>query len=254
VAPAGRRWRLVRADPDAVPASVRRFMRRARRRRLRAALPWAVVGGLLSLAALVAWLVYGTALLGVREIQVLGAELVTVEEVRHTAAVPVGTPLVRVDLDAVRARVANLAPVERVNVVRQWPGTLRIELLERTAVAVVPRGREFAVLDRTGVEFRTLTEAPKELPLLRVAEGESAELTTRGALRVIEALTPELRELLVRVVADGPARIRLELTEGRTVVWGDAARSETKAQVATALLARPERTVDVSSPDVVTLR
>ena len=34
----GRNWRLVRADTDAVPSSVRRFMARARQRRLRAAL------------------------------------------------------------------------------------------------------------------------------------------------------------------------------------------------------------------------
>ncbi|HEV7713849.1 MAG TPA: peptidase S33, partial [Asanoa sp.] len=41
-APERRRWTLVRAGSDAMPSSVRRFMRRARRRRVRAALPWAV--------------------------------------------------------------------------------------------------------------------------------------------------------------------------------------------------------------------
>ena len=37
-----RRWRLVRARSDAVPASVRRFNQRAQQRRMQAARPWLV--------------------------------------------------------------------------------------------------------------------------------------------------------------------------------------------------------------------
>ena len=46
----GRNWRLVRANTDAVPSSARRFMARARQRRLRAAVPWAVAAALVLLA------------------------------------------------------------------------------------------------------------------------------------------------------------------------------------------------------------
>ena len=44
------------------------------------------------------------------------------------------------------------------------------------------------------------------------------------------------------------------LRDDRVVVWGDASRSETKAQVATGLLDREGGTIDVSAPDVVTIR
>ena len=37
------------------------------------------------------------------------------------------------------------------------------------------------------------------------------------------------------------------------IVWGDAQQNETKALVATSLLGRPGRTIDVSAPDVVTV-
>lgn len=229
-------------------------MRRARQRRLRAALPWAGVGGVLVLAALVVWVVYGTSLFGVGELRVTGTALTTPEQVREAAGVPVGRPLARVDLAEVRDRVGGLAPVERVTVSRQWPGTLLVEVVERTAVAVVPQGRQFAVVDGAGVVFRTLPQRPAGLPLVRVGSPGGGDPATRAALQVLAALTPQLSEQLVEVAVEGPARILVKLRGDRTVVWGDSARSGDKATVATALLGHDSDTIDVSSPDVVTIR
>ena len=79
-------------------------------------------------------------------------------------------------------------------------------------------------------------------------------MNTRAALTVLSSLTDELREQLVAVSVQAPARIRLELRNDRVVVWGDDTASETKARVATALLDRAGDTIDVSAPDVVTIR
>jgi cell division protein FtsQ len=46
----------------------------------------------------------------------------------------------------------------------------------------------------------------------------------------------------------------LDLRGEREVIWGDATESATKAKVATALLPREATTIDVSAPDVVTIR
>ncbi|HEX5594926.1 MAG TPA: FtsQ-type POTRA domain-containing protein [Micromonosporaceae bacterium] len=248
-----RHWRLVRASSDAVPASARRFMRRARRRRLRAALPWAVVGGVLALAGLAAWMVLGTGVFGLRHVRVVGAEILDAEQIRQAAAVAEGTPLARVDLAAVRNRVGALAPVDRVEVSRDWPGTLVIEVVERTAVAAVPQEGRFVVVDGSGVAFRVLAERPGDLPLVRLTEPGPEDAATRGALAVLSALTPQLRERLVEMVVDGPAEIKLLLRGGRAVIWGDASQGETKARVATALLDSGGTTIDVSAPDVVTI-
>ncbi|WP_233604521.1 cell division protein FtsQ/DivIB [Micromonospora sp. HM5-17] len=251
---AARGWRLVRASRDAVPPSVRRFTQRARRRRVRAALPWTVVAGVLVLGLAGGWLTYGTGVLGVRAVRVVGAALVTPEQVRAAAAVPEGTPLARVDLAAVRSRVAALPPVARVRASRQWPNTLRIEVVERTPVAVVPRNGRFAVMDGTGVVFQDRPDRPAGLPLVRLAAPGPEDMSTRAALEVLAALTPELREQLVEVVVEAPARITVRLRGGRTVLWGDASRSDTKAQVATSLLGRAGDTIDVRTPHVVTIR
>lgn len=249
-----RRWRLVRAHREAVPASVRRFNRRVQRRRLRAAAPWAAGLGVLLAGGLVAWLLYGTSVLGVRQVRVEGTAILSADQVRAAAALPPDTPLARVDLDQVRRRVAALPPVARVDVERDWPDRVRISVVERTPVAAVPGDGGFRLLDGSGVVFHTVAARPAGLPLVRLNQPDPRDPTTRSALRVLAALTPELRDRVVEVVAEAPARIRLLLPDNRVVIWGDATDNETKAKVATALLDHPGTQIDVSAPEVVTVR
>ncbi|GIF68063.1 cell division protein FtsQ [Asanoa ishikariensis] len=253
-APERRRWTLVRAGSDAMPSSVRRFMRRARRRRLRAALPWAVGVGFLSVLGLLAWVILGSSLLGVRTVAVDGTSLLGPDEVRAAAAVPAGAPLARLDLEAVAARVSTLPAVEKATVTRQWPDALTVVVVERTAEAVVPQGRRFLVVDRFGVVFQDLNRRPAHLPLVRIADPRGNVDGTRGAVGVIASLSQSLRRQLLEVGVAGPAQITLKLSGGRTVVWGDASRSTEKATVTAGLLQRDGKTFDVSDPGVVTIR
>src|SRR4051812_3530898 len=207
----GRNWRVVRADTDAGPSSGRRFMGRARQRRLRAALPWAVTAGVLAVVGVVAWMVYGTSVLGVRDVRVVGVQLLTPLQVEQAAAVRPDEPLARVDLDAVRTRVRTLAPVDRVVVRRSWPSTLVVEVVERTAVAAVQSGKEFALIDRSGVPYRTVAAKPAGLPLVRTATPGPSDANTMSALTVLASLSDDLREQVVAVSVATPAQIKLEL-------------------------------------------
>jgi cell division protein FtsQ len=125
-------------------------------------------------------------------------------------------------------------------------------VLERVSVAVVAAPDGFHLVDSAGVVFHTVAARPAGTPLLRVATPGPSDASTRAGLRVLAALTPALRQVLAAVVAETPNRIRLELTTGTVVVWGDADQSETKAAVATALLPRKPTTIDVTAPDVAT--
>lgn len=249
-----RRWRLVRAHSDAVPGSVRRFMARARRRRLRAAMPWATIGAVLALAGLVTWIVYGTGVFGVRDVRVSGTEILSAEEVRQVADVRDGVALARVDLGGIEERLARLAPVDRVIASRDWPGTIAIDVVERTPVAVVPQGKRFVLVDKHGVAFHTVSARPGGLPLARVPHPGPDDAATRSALEVLAALSPQLAKQLSAVVVKGPAEIELELRGGRLIVWGDSSESDAKSEVATALLKRKGDRIDVSAPEVVTIR
>jgi len=175
--------------------------------------------------------------------------------VQAAVDVPADEPLARVDLDKVRARVRALPAVDRVVVRRSWPSTLVVEVVERTPVAAVPGGpQQFTLIDRSGVPYRQVSRQPSGLPLMRLTTPGPADENTRSALTVLGALSPELREQLVAVSVATPAQIKLELRGNRTVVWGDDTDSDTKSQVATALLHRAGSEIDVSAPSVVTIR
>jgi cell division protein FtsQ len=162
-----------------------------------------------------------------------------------------GTPLARIDTAAVTRRVESYAPVRKATVSRSWPRTLVVRVWPRTAVAVVAFVGSYGLLADDGVVFAQVARAGG-LPLVRVADDE----TTKDALRVLRSLSPALRGALMTLVAEAPARIRLELSGGRVVVWGDSTENAAKVRVATMLLAAPgsAKTFDVSAPSVVSVR
>ena len=235
------RFRLVRARRP-VSRPVRRPPTRA---------IW-LLGAGLALLGIVAWIVFGTSVLGVREVAVNGATIVDEGQVRSAAAVPLGTPLARVDTGAVAARVGRLAPVASAEVSRSWPGTLVIHVIERVPAVAVATPAGFVLLDAGGVAFRTVAVSPPGLVALKVTAPGPSDPSTVAALHVLAALSPQLRAQLTAVSAVSPTAIRLELTGGRVVIWGGADQSDVKARVATALLGRPGKTIDVSAPEVAT--
>lgn len=248
-----RRWRLVRATPAAIPASVRRFNSRANRRRLRSARPWAAVALIVILAGLIGWTVYGTSLLGVETIRVTGEDFMSASDIRTAASVPIGSPLASVDTDRVAHRVEGILGVAHADVHRDWPATLVIAVTPRQAVAAAPAGREYVLLDATGVPFRTVSSAAG-LTIVVLATPGPGDPSTRAALSVLASLPTALREELVRVEASAPTRIRLKLNAGREIIWGDSTDNPTKGRVAMSLLRRPGTVIDVSAPNVVTVR
>jgi len=249
-----RRWKLVRARREAVPSSVRRLHHRGRRPSLGSLRWWLLVLLVVVTLGASGWLLYGTQVLAVRQVEVTGSVLVPPEQVQAVAGVVLGTPLARVDTAAVAAHVRSLPSVAAVDVSRSWPHTLVIEVTERIPLAVVPLSDRFAVIDGDGVVFNTVADRPSGVVLFRLATPGPTDPATHSALTVFAALTPPLRSTLVELVAESPDHIRLVLAEDRTIVWGDASRSDAKATVATALLANDAGTFDVSVPDVATTR
>jgi cell division protein FtsQ len=221
---------------------------------LRAALPWLIGLGVFAVLALAGAVVCTTPLLGVADIRVTGAHLLTADQVRAAARVAPGTPLVRVDVAGVVRRVGGLPPVSGVTVSRSWPRTLVVRVVERTPLVTVPMGDRYAIVDRTGTVFDWASGPPAGLPVLKLHSPGRDDPATRAALTVLAALPPGLRDPMAALVADAPARIRLELRDGRQVVWGDATQNNDKARVALMLLANGQKVTDVSAPSVVMTR
>lgn len=227
------------------------------RRRLLTAL--AVV---LVVAGALAWVVFGSPLLAVRTVQVDGEAGLSAAEVVRVSGITEGTPLVRVDTAAAAARVAELPQVASVEVTRGWPNTVVVTLAERVPVAVVTDGGTRRLVDAGGVVFETITgQPPAGVVPLDVPHPGPDDAATRAALGALTALPGDVASEVTEVTARTADDVTLGLTDGRSVLWGSADRTERKADVLEALLDQidagtldPADTIDVSTPDSVVLR
>lgn len=231
--------------------------RRARRdRRLRLA----GYGGLSLLPlGVLGWLALSSPLLDVDEVAVTGTAALPARMVAETAAVPRGSALVAVDLDAARARVAALPRVASVEVVRDWPGTVRVTVVERVPVAVVAGADGTRrLVDADGTAYAEAGSGPDGVPPtaveLRVDAPSAGDPATRAALAVVTDLPPALRDRLAWVAASSPTAVELGLDGGRRVLWGAPGGTAEKAGAVLALDGKPGEEVDVTTPGVAVVR
>ncbi len=206
------------------------------------------------LVVVLGWVVAFSSLLGVRNVTVLGAHTLSVQQVRAAAAVRHGTPLLRLDTAAVRRRVATLPGVADVRVHVSYPSTVVIEIAERAPVGYEQSGAQFNLIDKSGAAFESVSVAPASLPRFALPTGVTARATGEAVATVAGALAPSVLSQLAEISADDPASISLILRDGRTVTWGSSAQSGDKARLLPALLARPGRTFDVSDPSLIVVR
>jgi cell division protein FtsQ len=222
--------------------------RRARRRRL---LRRTGTGVAVSVpVAAVGWVLLGSSLLGVQRLTVTGEHRLTQADVVAAAHVTDGTPLARLDISAVRRRIAALPAVESVTVSRSWPHTLRITVVERRPVVALVHGGAFELVDRAGVILADASAVPHGVVKLE----SSSTQATSAALRVLLGLPHALAARLGEVRAPTPEQVTLVLTDGRTVLWGGPVDGPTKASAVLALLHLPGTVFDVSAPGVATRR
>jgi cell division protein FtsQ len=198
-------------------------------------------------------MLYFTPVMSARSVIVTGTGAVSRDEVLDAAKVQLGTPLLQINTDQVADRVAAIRRVASARVQRQYPSALRITIVERVPVVVkdFPDGPH--LYDRDGVDFAT-APPPPALPYIDVDNPGPTDPPTKAALEVLTALRPEVAAQVGRIAAPSVASITLTLADGRTVIWGTTDRTEEKAEKLTALLTRPGRTYDVSSPDLPTVK
>jgi len=227
--------------PDKSVFQVRR--RQARRRRLRRGI---VIGLVAAVILTLAWLVGFSAVLSVQKVEGDGVTLVSADDVITAAAVPVGTPLIRVSQAAVAERVtAALPEAEAVTISRRWPNTLVIHVTERAIVYQVVYGGAYHWVSADGLKFHTTPDA-QPVPIA-VVPVDDQKLLADVAI-VVQALPAALALHLASITALTADSITLYLDDGRQVMWGSAEQSDLKAQVIVPLMNVPGTVYDVSAP------
>lgn len=179
-----------------------------------------------------------------------GTAVASAEAVAAASGIAVGDPIPAIDADAVQAAVRKLPEVAAVEVRRVLPHEVILVVTERVAVATTQTGSRWRLLDGTGVVFGDFADRPLELPLIEAVRPEAR----RAAAKVAAALPLWLTVDLDRVRGLSRDDIRLELKDGRRVLWGSTDRERRKLQVLQPLLNLPAEVYDVSAPDVPTTR
>ena len=226
------------------PAMVTALDSRRRRRRR----GWRTVLVLLVLGALTAsgyWLLKQSSTLAANSVEVTGTSLLSADEVSRAAQVPLGVPLLDVDLSAVGARVARLTPVAEVRVSRSWPDTVTLEIRERTPVFAMASDGGYVLVDSDGIMFAPQPDKP-EMVIGTSSSNDARQLADLAT--VVGSLAPELAKRTQKISADSVDTIELNLTKGDTLVWGNAEASEAKARVALALLKQKGKVYNVAVP------
>ncbi|WP_065958554.1 cell division protein FtsQ/DivIB [Streptomyces sparsogenes] len=245
-----------RTPPPGPPPPLLRARRRLRPPSRRTLLVTGVAVALLGSG--VTWLLYGSSWLRAERVTVSGTAVLTPDEVRRAADVPLNEPLVAVDTGGVERRLrARLPRIADVDVSRSWPHTVAVRVTERRPEALVEKNGKFVEVDEEGVLFATVSQAPKGVPLLKVEAGRSPSSRHFGAARLRREAVAVITQLPETVRADTlTVRVRsfdsitLGLTRGRTVVWGSSERGAAKAKTLTALMkAEPDaERYDVQAP------
>jgi cell division protein FtsQ len=209
----------------------------------------------LALVAGGVWLVGYSPVLVAKSVSVDGVPRGDVSGVVARAAVPMGTPLVRVNTQVIARRVVATPALAEVTVSRSWPNTITISVTPRVPVLAVkdPQG-QVQVVDSQGVAYAKVTEPPRGVPLINTVENPSSLESLRAAMTVLSALSPAQRDQVSNVTVLGPNMVTLKLGEV-TVVWGGASEPQLKVKVMTALLRQKGvGKIDVSAPRTPVMR
>lgn len=183
-------------------------------------------------------------------VKVKGLEVLSRETVMKELDQFVGTPdnpetLMDVSVKRVRSELLERIPrFKRVSVRKDYPGTLRIRVVERTPVALISRRSRsggttvYLPVDREGVVFRPTTEEietlPKRLPVVRgfpeVNQGTpSFERRWQKALNVLDAIDSRFSSDIlkwVQVRTGGYVQIVIKHPKELTVRLGETRYKE----------------------------
>ena len=224
------------------------FAARARARRWLSWRPIVLALGVLAVLAVLAWVVVASPVLAARNVTVVGASRLDPATVRSATAPVLGTPLPRVDTQAVAEEVSRMPLVKDVRVVRAWPSTLEVRLVERVPLVAVPAAGRFRLVDADGVVVEEVDAPPGDLPVVDVELASTRPAALLAATDVLSSLPDRLRADVESVRAATADDVRFRLRGGAEVVWGGASENELKSRVLTALRSQPADVYDVSAP------
>ena len=145
----------------------------------------------------VAWSAHHYALtsprFAIHTVDLVGAKRTTLDGIKTDSGVSVGQNIFALDTESAERKLLENPWVAEVKMTRRLPSTLRIELSEREAAAVVALGERLYLVTPEGVPFKEISAGdPYDMPLI---SGASPENLQRDRKREIERIQTGLEVL-----------------------------------------------------------
>jgi cell division protein FtsQ len=181
--------------------------------------------------------------LAVEDVLVEGRDRSGTQSILAALDVARGTPILKLDPEAAKARLEALPWVKSAEVARRLPDILHLRLEERRPLALWQVGGELSVIDQDGLPIPGAQ--PQRFAKLPLVVGEDAPEHVRGLLSML-ASQPDLAPKVVAAVRVSGRRWNLQLDGGV-----DVRLPEEAPEAAWAKLARVQREQDLLEHDVV---
>ena len=129
----------------------------------------------------------------VKQVEISGAKHTPQAALASVTAGYTGTNLFRIDIARVQKDLRGLKWVSRIDIEKKLPDTLRINVTERTPVALVRTGDALQYVDEHGVTFAELSPAVGDDDLILITDADGDELARAVAfVRALRANDPLL--------------------------------------------------------------
>lgn len=210
-----------------------------------------VIAAVATLAVLVIVAVVSP-LLAVHKIEVVGANRVAVKDILHDLDSLKGKPLPQITSEELAAKLSKYQLIDSVSAVALPPDTLRVVVVERSAVAIVKINGVDYLYDAAGVQVgrASLTD---RFPLILNAGNPNTSVSFKQAIEVVLSLPLALLSKVSTISASTKDNVSLSLRSyNQSILWGDNSQPALKAKVLEALMNHYAKrygcTFDVSSP------
>jgi cell division protein FtsQ len=211
----------------------------------------AVFGAVFGLAVLVVVAVFSP-LLAVREIEIVGTSRVSEAAILKDLSTLKGKPLPQISSEELAQKLSKFQLIDSVSAVALPPSTLRVVVVERSAVAVVNINGISYLYDAAGVQLGRASSSD-HLPVVENAGNPSSSTTFSQAIKVILSLPISLLPKVSQISAVSKDNVVLHLNSfSQKILWGDDSEPALKGKVLAALMKHYAGqygcTFDVSAP------
>lgn len=207
--------------------------------RARKRLKWIlIVIAVIALVLAALWLVRSP-VLSIRQIEILGADQSAPRGAVRALDMDIGTPTIDVDGDALTAAILEDPWVLAATVEVIWPGSMVIEVSERTPVAPVLAGEQWVLVGSDSVVIMTVADPGPEDASVAIDQGPLVpgdaitDVSAVGAIEFIGSLSVERRAGLRLTMVGGGLVTEVA---GHTIRLGRPVDMAQKASVLDALL------------------